>query len=556
VDQTPVVKKGVNLGGTTSTMLVGGLGKGGKGYYALDVTDHDLIINESILADRVLWEYPRTGPAAVITGATNSSPIVVTAAGHGFASGDTVTITGVEGNTAANGSWTVTDIGTDTFSLGGSNGNGGYICCGVARYKDPDADDLGYSFAKPAVVASNDAGRWIVLFGNGYNSMNSHAVLFIVDAATGDLLKKIDTGVGNCNGLSSPVAIDVNDDGRVDFAYAGDLKGNLWKFDLTGDVSHWGVAFNDGTDPRPLFQAKDGLNPQPITTKPDVMLHCAKDGLMVIFGTGRYLGDYDYQNYKTQTVYGIWDFSQNEDPGEYLGSFERGATPMLSNQPESVKLLRQTEVGGAFFAPDGTPLRVLTDNPATDGDPVEEQWKTTSLDSMGLTCSYIEGAGQVACDPNVVGTTPDPTEYAGWYFDLPDSGERMVSDLMIRDSKVIYIGFVPELSPCGTGGNSWVMEQDACTGGRLTQAQFDINGDGMVDSRDMVTMTVYDAEGNPIEIAVAPTGMQYPGRLLPPAILRTGREEIKYFSTNVGNIVTMRELAPPLGIIYWMELMQ
>jgi len=570
VDQTPVIKRGVDLGGGNKiTLLTGGLGKGGQGYYALDITDHEMITSETQLVNRVMWEYPRTGPAAVITAATDASPIVVTAAGHGFATGDTVTITGVEGNTAANGTWTVTADGADPdnkFSLNGSGGNGAYSCCGVARYKDPDMDDLGYSYSKPAIVPSNDADRWIMLFGNGYNSMNSHAVLFIIDPVTGTLLKKLDTGAGNCNGLSSPVAVDVNHDGLVDYAFAGDLKGNLWKFDLTGDMSNWGVAYSDGSDLKPLFQAKDGLNPQPITTKPDVMQHCGKDGMMVIFGTGKYLGDYDYQHNKVQTVYGIWDYSENEDAGEYLGSFERGSTPMLSNQPNTVKMLQQTELPGDYFALDGKPLRVLTNNPATDSDPPDEEWLTTSLDSTGLTCSYTDGEGTVACDPNSVGTTPDPTEYAGWYFDLPATGERVASDLMIRDSKVIYIGFVPEQSPCGTGGNSWVMEQDACSGGRLSKAQFDINGDGVVDSNDLLVLT--DADGNPIDengnllnpdddpILVAPTGMMYPGRLLPPAILRTGNEEIKYFSTNVGNIVTMRERGVPMGVIYWMELMQ
>ena len=82
-----------------------------------------------------------------------------------------------------------------------------------------------------------------------------------------------------------------------------------------------------------------------------------------------------------------------------------------------------------------------------------------------------------------------------------------------------------------------------------------------MDSNDLVALLdengdeVTDVETGEV-IMVAPTGMKYPGRLLPPAILGTGNEEIKYFSTNVGSIVTMRERGAPLGIIYWMELMQ
>lgn len=68
--------------------------------------------------------------SGTITGATNASPIVITSSGHGLETGDRVTITGVSGNTAANGTFTVTKISTTTFSLQGSTGNGTYISGG------------------------------------------------------------------------------------------------------------------------------------------------------------------------------------------------------------------------------------------------------------------------------------------------------------------------------------------------------------------------------------------------------------------------------------------
>ncbi len=134
-----------------------------------------------------------------------------------------------------------------------------------------DADDLGLSYSRGFTVKKNkvnpaDADQWVVIFGNGYNSVNGHAVLFVVDAETGALIRKIDTGEGGDNGLSTPTLIDPNNDGRVDYVYAGDLRGNLWKFDLTsGTASSWSVAFNNGT-PQPLFRAG---TTQPITTKPE-----------------------------------------------------------------------------------------------------------------------------------------------------------------------------------------------------------------------------------------------------------------------------------------------
>lgn len=65
---------------------------------------------------------------ATITNATNASPIVITVAGvHGLYNGQTgVVIAGVTGNTAANGTWTVTKLTAATFSLNTSTGNGAY----------------------------------------------------------------------------------------------------------------------------------------------------------------------------------------------------------------------------------------------------------------------------------------------------------------------------------------------------------------------------------------------------------------------------------------------
>lgn len=69
----------------------------------------------------------------VITGATNASPIVITITAHGYETGDQVTITGVLGNTAANGNWTITVLTANTFSLDGSTGNGSYTSGGTCE---------------------------------------------------------------------------------------------------------------------------------------------------------------------------------------------------------------------------------------------------------------------------------------------------------------------------------------------------------------------------------------------------------------------------------------
>lgn len=72
----------------------------------------------------------KVGKRKTITGATNASPIVITAAAHGFADGDAVTVQSVNGNTAANNTWIVGSITTNTLELVGSTGNAAYTSGG------------------------------------------------------------------------------------------------------------------------------------------------------------------------------------------------------------------------------------------------------------------------------------------------------------------------------------------------------------------------------------------------------------------------------------------
>jgi type IV pilus assembly protein PilY1 len=503
VDLSPAAKA-VNFSGTNKTILVGGLGKGGRGYYALDITDPSNITTETALAGKVMWEYPNASTA------------------------------------------------------------------------QSEIDDVGYSFSKAAIV--NSKAGWVVIVGNGYNSVSGKAKLLILDAETGTLLKSIDTGVGDCNGLSIPVPIDVNYDDKVDYVYAGDLKGNMWKFDLTvpgpsepgydaafDPEDYFDVAYKAGdpldnnkytysglqkigVTPMPLFQAKSLAGPQPITAKPDVMVHPDNIGYMVVFGTGKYFGESDIADTSTQTIYGIWDYGDDVDDSEYLGSFERASTPLLSNQPNyDVDLLKQDDIDcdplvttcdGDLFVVGPSTLRVTTQYAA--------DWGVTSKDAAD---DCLEGIGVDECDPDGYGANPNPVNNAGWYYDLPITGERVVTDTLLRDGKAIVIAYTPEQTPCGSGGSSIIMEMNAGTGARLLKPQFDINEDGKIDSNDLVNIGTVDDP-----IYVAPTGLKSEGRLYPPAILRIDEDkEKKYFSSSRGKIVEMTEKAAKLGLSYWIE---
>jgi type IV pilus assembly protein PilY1 len=457
----------------TQTLLVGGLGKGGKGFYCIDITDLSDITTalennnnstaESKAAAKIKWEYPKT----------------------------------------------------------------------------PGSDnDLGYTFSRPYIV--NSYAGHVVISGNGYNSTNGNAILYILDPETGTVLKKIDTLSGTCNGLSSVLVIDVNNDGKLDYAYAGDLNGNLWKFDCTdSDISNWDVAYKTiAGSPAPLFQALDATGKiQPITSQPDAMYHCEKHGYMIVFGTGRYLAELDFEDTNQQTIYGIWDYGDDDDDSEYLGSFTRTSASKLSNftADEYVTLLEQTQVASVTYGDDT--LRVISDN--------EPNWETIN-DST---------ADQ---NPNPYGTDTTKPAHAGWYFDLPISKERVVQRVEIRNNIAIVISYSLQSDPSADlckperSGSSIVHEMDACTGGRRLSAAFDINDDGKIDDNDLVTIP--DPDDPTGTISVPPTGVKKPGLIYPPKILIVDDTEVKYFSSSRRSIETVREVTETTGKFYWKQI--
>lgn len=102
-------------------------------------------------------------------------------------------------------------------------------------------------------------------------------------------------------------------DGLVDRVYAGDLNGKMWAVDLTGGSNSWGSVYSSGGTAAPLFIAQDSAgNSQPITAAPVMGRNIyntngSQPNLFVFFGTGRYLTDTDPTNTAVQSFYGVWD---------------------------------------------------------------------------------------------------------------------------------------------------------------------------------------------------------------------------------------------------------
>lgn len=360
----------------------------------------------------------------------------------------------------------------------------------IFRWEFMDAADLGYTYSRPALVRLHN-GRWAAVFGNGYNSVTGRAMLFIVDAETGALIRKIDTGYGTGgNGMSTPAAVDLNGDSIVDYVFAGDLAGNMWKFNLNNaDPAAWDVAYRTAGVAEPLYVARDpGGARQPITSRPEVGRGARGSGMVVLFGTGKFLELIDKTPTQTQTFYGIYDRHTLTNADIVGGRADLTSQEIIVEDTFS------------FTAPDGSsisiPLRVTTDN--------------------------------------FVGNR-------GWFLDLlspPNPpgvfrGEMQVSDSILRSGRIIFTTVIPDPDPCVSGGTSWLMELDGLTGSRLQATPFDLNRDGEFDSRDLVTIDLPD--GTRIEVPVS--GLQSEVGITPkPGILSGETAEYKYTPGTTGNI--------------------
>lgn len=170
--------------------------------------------------------------------------------------------------------------------------------------------DLGFMLGRPALAKLNN-GKLGLVAGNGYNSANGRAVLYVFSINTDgsiDQIRKIDTTIGSDNGLAGVFPVDEDGNGTADVVYAGDLKGNVWRFDLSSSSpASWAISYSGS----PLFTARDASNnPQPITAP----LYAAKNNAsgdpnfgkwFVFFGTGSYFKAGDAADSQTQTWYAV-----------------------------------------------------------------------------------------------------------------------------------------------------------------------------------------------------------------------------------------------------------
>ena len=295
-------------------------------------------------------------------------------------------------------------------------------------------NDLGYAYARPEVARLAD-GRWAAFISNGYGSHSGVAALYVVDIRDGSLIKKIVVdSTETPNGLSS-VKLRVNSQNVVQAAYGGDLKGRLWKFDLSGtSPDTWGVAFSG----KPFFTTAGGAT-QPITAQPLLADH-ALGGKEVFFGTGKFNEAADKTNKDLQAFYAVWDA-------------EGGAGQVTASS------LQAQAVTGVFSGSTG-------------------QFITTSQNEV----IYPAKKGW----------------YLPLVYNNVLTGERVINQANLVASRIVFTtASVDTTDPCASFGTGKLVELDAFSGKMLNYAVLDSNGDGLVDIKDSISSGVIFTGGIP-----------------------------------------------------------
>lgn len=447
VDETPVTRD-VFFGTPDNkwhTILAGTVGLGGRGVYALDITNPS-----SFTQANVLWEFDSdmtsltssTSTCYGVTGATSTST-VSNQATQGTCNANDLGYTISEPNIArlADGQWAVLVS------------NGYFPDCSVSDYPTDTVDDC------------NAIAAQVPMYNKGTSTQTPYSALFVLDAQTGKPIAELKTPQGVPSfGLATPVLGDLTNNNVDNVAYAGDALGNLWKFnlgpagclnvkptpcDMTADT--WTVSL--------VYQAQTP-GAQPITTMPRLFPDPVSNGFMVVFGTGKFFGVGDNSNSTTQAVYGIRD----PDPADYTQS-------------------------SGVVSLGGSGTQGLTQNylheevePATIPDPSDPS-KTIANPLAGETLRCLTGGANTTCDPNVsdanhATAVNDSSGSGGWYYNLVikaadgtqlNAGERIVvspgaifaSNTVVLESLITGAQSSDPCSPTTTGA---IMAVNGATG--------------------------------------------------------------------------------------------
>lgn len=297
--------------------------------------------------------------------------------------------------------------------------------------------NLGLTYGKPFVarLANN---KWYAIFPNGPDGAGDQASVFLVNMQDSNDWYELKTPVSaQPNGMMT-INLEVNQYRTVTAIYGGDLRGNVWKFDVYNESTFDAELGRTG---KLLFTARDSAGAvQSITggitlgRLPPIAGNPTLKGTLVFFGTGKYFEDADK------------DFSAASVP--------------------------QTD---SLYA-------VLDEDPTTDNTVTTQTRSNLYQQTMTTVGDYRFGTG--------TGTDYSGTQ-RGWYIDLTNNGtkegERVVTQPLLYSGRIIFVSMIPASGDrCIANGSSWLLELDALGGTLLAIPPLDYNGDGHITNADLV----------------------------------------------------------------------
>ncbi|HUX73965.1 MAG TPA: PilC/PilY family type IV pilus protein [Steroidobacteraceae bacterium] len=431
------------------TWLVGGLGPGGSAIYALDITDPTQF-SETNAANTVIGEWSTT-------------------------------------------STTTAGVTTTTSTLN---------CTNVANC----GNNLGNTYGVPQIRRFHN-GDWGAVFGNGFGSATGDAGIYVmtVDPTTGArTFYYLSTGEsGNGDGIAYVTPADLDGDHITDYVYAGDMLGNVWRFDLTGsNPSQWTVS------PGPLYTTPAG---QAITTKLVVasISAGASQRVLVEFGTGQQvpLTTLSAATYATsqQALYGVWDWNLaawNAMSTVHYASLPSGsvaapATPLSGLTSGSNSILEQQTITATYdptlvaSSSSTTPAsayyyRTVSSNPICWAD-------TAGCTQFGWYLNLTSGYANPT-DPNGLTTTSNAT--------YPYVYEQVIFNPILESGAFIVNTTIPPTSSANTcaatPAGGWTMAINPATGGAFTNSFFgDANHNFLNVNNQAVSGIALSGTGSP-----------------------------------------------------------
>jgi type IV pilus assembly protein PilY1 len=431
VDSTPITRDvffsqgAAGVKDTWHTILTGGVGLGGRGVYALDITDPT-----SFSISNVLWEFDADMPAPTSCvsniGSCQSTDLGFTVSQPNVAR-------------LANGKWVVL----------------------VPNGYFPDCSTPG---APTKDVATCDA---IAAQAPGWAANAPYSALFVLDAQTGEMLAELKTpaitGVTSF-GLARAVVGDYNSDQVDDVAFAGDVQGNLWRFNLSDtNPSNWNVSLVY----KGLADSSGNQGVQPITTMPRLFPDPGTNRFLVVFGTGKYLGVGDNTNTSLQSIYAVRDtvsttWTQDDLTEQFL---HESVVP--SGEPNAGATLRcVTGSSSDTCSSSATPINSLAGSGggwylnlyATDGAGTQSNLGERVVVNPGAIFasntvvfqSMITGAsGSDACSPSIQGAILALNATTGGSAGMSSLGGWPTAGARINDSRTS--GSLPVVSALGGG---------------------------------------------------------------------------------------------------------